>query len=293
MIIVNLKGGLGNQMFQYALGRKLALKTGQELKLDLTGFDRNHHRSFGLDIFSIIKNPATKEEIKKIKYPYGWCSKGWRWFRFKILRVHHTGWEPKTLARTIKKLENGQDVYVDGFWQSYKYFENIRENLLLDFALLKEPLEKRYPDLIAQIKNTDSVGLHLRRGDYAANSRVLKEFGACSIEYYRRAIEMLAKKINQPNFFVISDDIAWVKDNLKLDHPTVYVSELGTKDYEELMMMSQCRHNVIANSTFSWWGAWLNDNPGKIVVAPEPWFTNNSIKIDDIIPPTWIRLPRN
>ncbi|OJI09297.1 MAG: alpha-1,2-fucosyltransferase [Candidatus Vogelbacteria bacterium CG10_big_fil_rev_8_21_14_0_10_49_38] len=292
MIIVNLKGGLGNQMFQYALGRKLALKTGQELKLDLTGFDRDHSRAFGLDNFNIIKPPATPAEIKRVKYPYGWFSKGWRWFRFKILRVHHTGWEPKTLNQIERKLKTHDDFYLDGFWQSHKYIEDVRENLLTDFTP-KESLEKKYPDLIAQIKNTNSVGIHLRRGDYATNSRVLREFGVCSIAYYQRAIKLLAEKIDQPNLFIISDDINWVKENLPTDHPTVYVSELGTKDYEELLIMSQGKHNIIANSTFSWWGAWLNNNPDKIVIAPEPWFNNNSIKIDDIIPPTWIRLPRN
>jgi hypothetical protein len=121
--------------------------------------------------------------------------------------------------------------------------------------------------------------------------------GVCSENYYKKAIELIESKVENPNFFIFTDDTDWVKANIKINHPVTYISEINKAkpmaDYQELILASKCKHNIIANSSFSWWGAWLNTNPDKIVIAPDKWFNNDSIKIDDIIPPTWTKVPRD
>lgn len=285
MIITNLKGGLGNQMFQYALGRKLSLHNNDQIKLDISGYPRQNLRSYRLDAFNIVENIARAEEIKKFKYPYGILSMAWRRFSFKILRRFHIGWEPRLLA----KLEKKQNVYLDGFWQSYRYLEDVVDVIKKDFTL-KEPLEKVCPELIHQIEATNSISLHIRRGDYVADTKTQKHHGSCSLDYYRQAVDLVAKKVVNPTFFIFSDGIDWVKNNLSISHPVIYVSNPELQDYHELILMSLCHHNIIANSSFSWWGAWLNDHSDKIVISPSRWVNNNSVKIDDLIPPTWIKI---
>jgi len=282
MIIVNLKGGLGNQMFQYALGRILALKNKDTLKLDTSGYPRQKLRAYGLDTFNIVENIATKKEIRKLKYPYSIFSMLWRRFSFKILQRHHIGWEPEALKRT-------GDIYLDGFWQSYKYFADQADIIKQDFSL-KEPLENKYPDLVDKVKKTASVSLHIRRGDYA-NSKITNYYhGTCSPRYYREAIEIIKNKVTEPVFFIFTDEPAWAKANLQFIQPAVFVADYQLSDGEELALMKICQHNIIANSTFSWWGAWLNSHPDKIVIAPKKWANKDNEAFKDLIPPKWIRI---
>jgi len=287
MIIVNLKGGLGNQMFQYALGRKLALQNKTTLKLDTSGYPKQTLRKYGLPVFNIQENIASNEEVKHLKYPLGSISMAWRRFSFKILRRFHISWEPATLDRLEKK----KDLYLDGFWQSYKYFDDIAEIIRQDFSL-KEPLEKVSPELNEKIKGTNSVSIHIRRSDYL-NPKVQQQFGSCSLDYYAQAAKIIASKISDPVFFIFSDDVQWVKENLKLEFTMIAVSDYQLKDFQEMIAMSLCKHNIIANSSFSWWGAWLNGNPDKIVIAPNKWFNDGSLNIDDLIPPAWTKIPRD
>jgi hypothetical protein len=289
MIIVNLKGGLGNQMFQYALGRKLALQNSDVLKLDVTGLDRAHevgdvYRPFVLGELSIQKEIASEDEIRKLKYSHGAFSKCWRWFSFKILRHMHVGWEPEILKKT-------GDMYLDGFWQSPKYFEDIRDVLLKDFSLKKpfSEIGRAYAD---KIQNSTAVAVHVRRGDYVENPKVRSAYGECSQEYYKKAVDQVSSQVIDPMFFVFSDDVEWVKNNLDLGESTEYVSREGMSDAEAMMLMSMCKHNIIANSTFGWWGAWLNTNPEKMVIAPKPWFNENGKQFLHLIPHSWIRIPK-
>lgn len=289
MIIVNIKGGLGNQMFQYALGRRLSLIERQDIKFDKTGYRDGGYRSYGLGFFNVEQSFANTDEIKRLKYPYGPISKIWRLFKSRVLRIRYTGWEPKKLIQT-------KNAYLDGYWQSYKYFEDIRETLVKDFSL-KIPLEQTHPELLAKISSPNSVSLAVRRTDYLLPIN-LKNIGVCSADYYNRAIKIVEEKITSPSFFVVCDDLDWVRNNIGFhNHPVTFVSELrknnSITDYQELILMSKCKHNIIANSSFSWWSAWLNENPDKIVIAPDVWFNNSSLKIDDIVFPTWIKLPRN
>jgi hypothetical protein len=289
MIIVNLKGGTGNQLFQYALGRHLALKNNAVLKLDVGGLDRANivgdiYRPFQLEQFAIAAKVATPEEVKSLKYPYGIFSKAWRFISFKLSRDKNTSFHPHVLNKT-------GDFYLDGFWQSPRYFETIRETLLQELTL-RAPLSETAANFAHQIKNTpNAVSLHVRRGDYTKNELVQKQFGSCSPTYYQEAISKIKQVVARPTFFVFSDDIPWVKANLALPEETVYVHGEGMRDTEELMLMSACAHNIIANSSFSWWGAWLNQNPDKVVVAPTPWFETAPFD-KNLIPSSWTQLPK-
>lgn len=288
MIIVNLKGGIGNQMFQYALGRKLALKNNDMFKLETDGLARANdvgdiYRPFSLDAFQIEKNIATPEEVRALKYPYGIISKGLRWFNFKILKRTHTMFEPAALNQT-------GDIFLDGYWQSPLYFENIRDTLLAEFQL-NTPRSAAVEKYKAEIDKRNSVSIHVRRGDYVKNPQVQKEFGICTANYYSAAVAHITEHVADPTFFVFSDDMAWVKEHLPLPTSAVFVRDPDLRDVEELALMSMCGHNIIANSTFSWWGAWLNANPNKVVVAPTPWFDND--KYDpSLLPDSWIQLPK-
>jgi hypothetical protein len=288
MIIVNLKGGLGNQMFQYALGRKLSLKHRVPLKLDASGLERANalgdiYRPFSLSGYAIENQLATPSEIQALKYPYGSISKGWRWFSFKVLRRAHITFEPAVLAY-------GPNTYLDGYFQSPRYFNDIRETLLEDFTLAA-PLSPAGATYLAQIKSTTSVSVHIRRGDYTNNPRVLAEFGICSRAYYEAAIAHMRAICPNPTFFVFSDDLAWVKENLAFGSEAIYVTHESLSDYAEQSLMSSCKHNIIANSSFSWWAGWLNSNPTKVVIAPTPWFASSPVDAH-LIPPSWIQLQK-
>ena len=278
MIIINLKGGLGNQMFQYALGRKLSLQNGAELKLDISGYSRQNPRAYRLGDFNIAENIARPEEIKKLKYPFGIFSMIWRRFSSKILRRFYIGWEPQVLAT-----KDGS--FIDGFWNSYKYFNGIADTIKRDFTL-KEPLNKTHPELLNQISSASSISLHIRRGDYVANPT----HDICDLPYYYKAVQVIAEKVSSPAFFIFSDDIEWAKQNLRLDFPAIFVSSPEIKDTEELILMSHCRHNIIANSTFSWWAAWLNENENKIVVAPKKWNNTYQKYYQYLLPDNWLKI---
>ena len=176
-----------------------------------------------------------------------------------------------------------------GYFQTEKYFTNIREQLLKDFEL-NLPLNNANKEVLEKIKSTEAVAVHFRRGDYT-KKRVADKYGSCSVEYYKNAVKLIAEKTGKNlTVFVFSDDINWVKQNAKFDCETVYVDiNSGKQGYFDLELMKNCKHNVIANSSFSWWGAWLNQNPEKVVVAPKTWMKvlDNDY---DIIPESWLRI---
>ncbi|MCF6276337.1 MAG: alpha-1,2-fucosyltransferase [Candidatus Magasanikbacteria bacterium] len=283
MIVIKLKGGLGNQLFQYAFGSLLASKRKEELFLDkdILGAKKDSYRQCGLKHFNIGNSIVTFNEVQKIKYPFGIISKIWRGFKGKILKIHNVGWNPRIL--------NSKKSYFDGYWQSYKYPKIIREKLLKELTL-KNPIKDKYYNILEKINNSNSISLHVRRGDYVNNQKTAKVHNICNLEYYEKAIEKISKKIDSPIFFIFSDDIGWVKNNLKIKNSTFFVSDTNIEDYEELIIMSKCKHNIIANSTFSWWGAWLNQNKTKIVIAPAKWNNKYQKKYKDLIPPSWIKI---
>ncbi|CEG13850.1 Glycosyl transferase family 11 [groundwater metagenome] len=281
MIIIKLKGGLGNQLFQYAFGRLLSIKNSVLVKYEFLVLKGDAQREYKLEYFNTKIEFPTPEEIKKIKYPYGIFYKIGDFIKKKILGQYNIGYIPSAL--------NKKSGYLEGYWQSYKYLDPIR-NILLKEITLKEPVENKYGELLNQIYDADSISIHIRRGDYVNDPKTKAIHCTFGLEYYQDAIKMIKEKISNPTFFVFSDDIKWVKQNLKIDFPAIFVSNPKIKDYGELIIMSKCKNNIIANSSFSFWGAWLNQNPNKIVIAPQKW--NNKYQKDykDLLPKEWIQI---
>lgn len=292
MIIVKFIGGLGNQMFQYAFYRFIKEKYGN-VKADITGFETYQlHNGFELEkIFnlsvekadfrdiSIVKELSSKDILSRVKR--------------KLFGIRKSHVLEKDFNEKI--LNNEQmNFYLDGYWGSEKYFKGIKDIIHNDFSVKKQP-NKQNQIMINKILNSESVSIHIRRGDYVDDKDTNKLFETCSMEYYNSAIVKIKEKFTNPHFFIFSDDPEWTLKNMKISFPTTYVNINGAdKDYEDLRLMSLCKHNIIANSTFSWWGAWLNNNPDKIVIAPKKWFAdpirNAKINFDDLYPKDWIIL---
>lgn len=287
MIIIKMIGGLGNQLFQYALGRAIAHKKNVPLKMDITPFETYTLHKYALGNFNIIENFATEEEISQLKYPSGigfWSSK-----LNQVLMPYYFQSYVKELDFNFEPniIKVPSDVYLDGYWQSEKYFADI-EDIIRNEFVVTSPQEGSNRELANQIKSCESVSLHIRRGDYVSNPHTNKTHGTCDMDYYLRCIECLTKTVKNPHFFVFSDDIEWARLNLKLPYSITFIDNNGPeKNYEDLRLMSICKHNIIANSSFSWWGAWLNANPDKIVLAPKRWFNTNERNTKDLIPEEW------
>jgi hypothetical protein len=182
-------------------------------------------------------------------------------------------------------LKKKNNVYLDGYFQSYKYPDSIRKTLLDDFVL-----KNGYSQDAQKTKNDielsgESVAVHVRRGDYSSSCKNWN--GLCDIKYYQQGLDQIKKKYSSVKLFIFSDDIAWARENLKFDSPMVFVSRPTLSNAEELLLMSLCKHQIIANSTFSWWGAWLNQNPQKIVVAPSRWLLVSNIDTSELLPSEW------
>ena len=295
MIIVKLQGGLGNQMFQYAISRKLSLLNETELKLDLSFLlDRTPrpnftYRDYNLNIFNLNIEFATQKEIKPfVSYLDSRIKRKIYTYLFLGRNNKYIDEKQFTCDPDILKLTG--NLYLDGYWQTEKYFSDIKNILCNDFTI-KIPQDKKNQEMTKIIKNTNSVSLHIRRGDYIENKQIYNVHGICDLGYYYSCINLFLKKLKNPHFFIFSDDHQWAKENLKLDCPMIFIDyNDASKNYEDLRLMSQCRHNIIANSTFSWWGAWLNQNPDKIVYAPQKWFSDSSRNTKDLIPDQWIKL---
>jgi hypothetical protein len=292
MIIVKLVGGLGNQMFQYAAGRYLAYSLNTELKLDISQFRQDALREYHLSVFNITENIASATDLMRVRRPPGWNIKHpvealrslmRRNAAIRYVKERHFHFDPEILALP-------DNVYLDGNWQSEKYFKDIDRIIREDFTLSEEPdhMNKQMAD---KIRNCEAVSLHFRRGDYLSNPATTAYHGICPEEYYCEAISMLENYVKNPYFFVFSDDPAWVKENLDTGCPTTIMDFNGSeKDFEDMRLMSLCQHHIITNSSFSWWGAWLCRNTEKIVVAPKQWFNKPNIKTQDLIPRSWFRL---
>lgn len=290
MIITRLKGGLGNQLFQYAMGRVLALKHGTNLTLDTRGFSQDPLRNYRLDSFQIQAHSSNhfwffpENRIgRRLNTLLQWTRKLTS-RPITLVREPSFGFNPEAL--------NAPDYsYIDGYWQSEKYFANIRDQLLHDLKLAI-PISSA-KQMLAQKISSDphAVALHVRRGDYVADPTTTAFHGLCSIEWYQEAVEILKKQEPSASFYIFSDDYVWVKDNLKLSSPMHFIEPSPDgQEAIDLHLMSLCKHNIIANSSFSWWGAWLNANLNKIVIAPQRWFAAGHQDTSDLIPEKWIRL---
>jgi hypothetical protein len=291
MIIVRLKGGLGNQLFQYAFARNLAHIQNAALKLDISDFGADSERQYALAPFNIQENFATPEEIKKLIDPNLTALGKWLYNLFhnhpkrtkSYIRAKSPHFDPKFL-----KLPD--NVYLDGYFQSEKYFINIA-NIIRDEFRVKNELAGKNKAIAEMMQNIQSVNICVRRGDYVTDPKANQTHGVCSLDYYYHCIKQISLKVKSPHFFVFSDDIDWCRNNLKINFPVVFVDHNSfDKAYESLRLMSFCKHHIIANSTFPWWGAWLASYRDKTIFAPKKWFARDDIKTDGIIPDSWIKV---
>jgi hypothetical protein len=289
-------GGLGNQMFQYALGRNLSLKKETELKLECSYFTSERKgqtiRDYNLSAFNIIENFATKKEVAKYeKYKR---KPGKKWFLYnKLIADKKKYFQERQFHFDEEAFEVSNDCCLDGFWQTEKYFKDIEDIIRSEFSL-KRPLShysKGIEDAISNAKTP--VSLHVRRDDLVNNPVMTDFHGFCSPEFYSSAIDIIAKKTISPHFFIFSDDYEWIVDHFKtLPFPYVCIKNGADKNHEDLYLMSKCHHHIISNSSFGWWGAWLNPNKNKIVIAPSRWFNHvkPNVNTKDILPEEWIRI---
>lgn len=269
MIISKIKGGLGNQMFQYAVAKSIAKHNNTEFKLDISFYPKQSLRNYELNLFNIEENIATNKESNMLGGKEG--------FLFKVKKkLGFNNKKPKTYCKEdeVKPVFNESlfecsDKYLDGYWADEKYFKNIRTDIINDFTP-KNDISADAQNYLKDISETNSISLHVRRGDYVQNSHTNSFHGTCSIQYYIKAIEYIKEKIEKPTFFIFSDDIVWCKENFDFLDNKVFVDKTHTS-IDDLTLMKKCKHNIVANSTFSWWGAWLNENESKIVIAPQVW----------------------
>jgi len=290
VIVTALRGGLGNQMFQYAAARRLALAHGVPLVLDLDWFHHtpasNTPRTYELAQYAIEARPTTPAESR-------WCAlhrgRIVRRLPFLPRRWHHhreTGF-----AFDAAVLNLPAHTYLDGYWQSFRYFESVAERIRADLRL-RAPLGEAAAALATCIRATPqpSVAVHVRRGDYVTHPAAASMHGLCGLDYYERALRRMSAVIENPTFFVFSDDIAWAKASMTFPGPVCFVEyDSARRDVEDLHLMALCAHHIIANSSFSWWGAWLGASPQQHVIAPQRWFADGRVTAS-LLPETWERL---
>lgn len=259
--------GLGNNMFQYATGLAYALE--HDKKLYTHGDISKLENAFELKI-----NKVEHEEVPV----------------FKNLEDRNEDFIGDIFIENKEHttLDHDKYIYLWGLFQSEKHFKKYRKEILRTFRF-KNNMSNQNKKLAKLIQNSNSISLHVRRGDYLASS---SDQHILSPHYYKVAINYIAERVKNPHFYIFSDDIEWAKENIKLSHPHTFV-EHNKKDfsYNDMRLMSLCKHNIIANSTFSWWGAWLNENPDKIVISPDIWLKSDPDFINDIVPKEWIKLP--
>lgn len=292
MIIVRLYGGLGNQMFQFAAGMSLAKRHGVALHFDPEWFDHVHlhqglelPRVFGLDlpratpdelrrVLGVLTSPTLRRLLVRRKFRALLPSS-------LAIEPHFHYWSP------FDRL--GPKVYLDGHWQSERYFSSV-EAEVRQALRFQAPLDVENQTIVDEMGACESVSLHVRRGDFAENPVVRSVHGVDLAEYYRKATDEIKRRTENPYFYIFSDDPDWARAQFGfLPASRVIDHNRGGYSYLDMQLMSCCRHHVIANSTFSWWGAWLNSKPGKIVVAPRRWFST-AVDTSDLTPCHWNRL---
>ncbi len=294
MIVVAIRGGLGNQLFQYAIGRRLSLRHNVPLTLDLTWYEESSVRSgmtdrmYELGRFKVASRKATKEEIQTVKAIPSALFRG-RTALALLGIVRPRGWirERTPFVYDRFAMSAGADAYLDGYWQNEKYFSRIASTLRDDLQIKIAP-GRETSLLLQSIRESESVGIHVRRGDYLNGTG---SHAICTAEYYHNAIERMLARFPKAKLFVFSDDQGWVAKNISAAAPLRFVTHNNSANaYDDLRMLAACKHQIISNSTFSWWGAWLNSSPDKTVFAPRLWFTNSEVKTSTLMPSGWHQL---
>ena len=298
MIYINLKGGLGNQMFEYAFALSLAERTKDEICIDLSGISNVTHNIYSLNHFKIgnvrkinkVKFNKLQQKVYdinnailyKVEQKFGSIGKyKMEKISQRLLNIFGIYMCCDGYIKTYKTFSKVK--YAEGYFQSSKYFKNIDSKIRKVFQV-KTPILKKNEKLLQRINKTNSVCVHIRRGDYTKFTNHL----VCTIDYYKKGMNIIKEKYKDAQFFIFSDDIEWVKNNISFDYKVNYV-EGNNPNYEELRLMYSCKHFVISNSSFSWWAQYLSKNNQKTVVAPSKWF-NNPNQITDIFEDSWIKV---
>ena len=302
-IVARLSGGLGNQMFEYAAGRSLALKTSSRLVIDATVFTLpGERRAYALDGYGLAAEvrfdgyayPPTKAVVR---FPpvrrSGWIDRAAELVRgtigrkareqtFSVFTERSFDFDPRFCQR-------GAQSYLVGYWQSERYFADIAGVVRQELTYQREP-DAANAQWLARIRASNAVCLHVRRGDYLLTAH-FEHHGLCSADYYRRAVRLIRDRVANPQFFVFSDDWQWCREHLADSDMVIVDANQPGAGQDELRLMAACRHHVIANSSLSWWGAWLATSIDQIVVAPKPWFSKTP-DTPDLFPSGWVALPR-
>lgn len=290
MITIGIGGGTGNQMFQYALARSLAYDLKTDFNLNLYQykllpsflFKTEKHQRYNLNHFNIKDNFSSPSKfiLNTIKKNFS--------STLNYVQEENIFRTFNEYNSNLKNLKG--DIFLRGNWQNEKYFSHNHNIIRNDFKIVTPPTEKNQ-QLLDEILSNNSIALCVRRNDYF-HPFWKAQLGFTTLDYYKKAVSVISEKVENPFFYIFSDDPIWTQKNIKLNYPTKYITHNGVdKDYEDLRLISACDNFIISNSTFHWWGAWLNPNKDKIVIAPNPWF--NSYTMEDIIPDKWIKIKCN
>lgn len=299
MIVVGLMGGLGNQLFQYCTGRRLSLRLGTELALDPTFLRKDFGaritpRPYMLDRYRSVGKVISQEELDEF------INEDMPAYKLQMNRTseritgHKIFKNPRMFIEKDKNFEPAvldlpDDRYLYGYFQSHRYFRDVRETILEDLTV-REPMDLANHEMAGKIRESSSVCLHVRRGDYITNKDANRILGVDLTDYYQRAVKQLNERLDNCHYFIFSDDPDWVRRNLDIGKEfTVVDINSPERAEQDLRLMSLCKHFIIANSSFSWWGAWLSRNQDKTVIAPKRWFLDDR-NVKDRCPEEWMRI---
>ncbi len=290
MIVVRLMGGLGNQLFQYAAAKQLSILNNAELYFDTSFFSTkpidNIQRKFELDVFNIDYKIATDEMLHhfhgtEFNNTELVLTKLLSFGKFKKYKFSKYGFDEHFL-------DLKGNYYLRGFFQSEKYFSTIK-NIIREELMIEDKHLPLDTELVNRIKNSEnSVSIHIRRGDYIRNLTSMDAHGICSKDYYVKSIKLIREKLGTDDihFYIFTDDANWVRNEMNWNIDCTLISD--KKPIEDFYLMSLCKHNIIANSTFSWWAAWLNKNENKSIILPKQWTNILKTEMIDLVPMNWI-----
>lgn len=285
MIISRITGGLGNQLFQFAAGTALAERLGTVLKLDLSFYEEESQRNFELPKFNTKIITASKEECSPF-IDQGIVERAFYRllpaYRRPVYKQPGFGYDP-----FFEEAENGK--YLKGYWQSWKFFDSVQALIRQQYVINSDYIKHLQP-LAEEWRNTETVSVHIRHGDYKSPA-ALAYHGLLSSEYYNQALDRIHTLYPGVKIMFFSDDMEWVLQNIHTNLPHRFITGQITQNaLEDFYLMQHCRHHIIANSSFSWWAAWLNPSLSKTVIAPRNWFADAGNETRDILPPDWIQI---
>ena len=291
-ITVILQGGLGNQMFQYAIGLSLALANGRRVLVDTSPVDTDPQRSYELH--------ACRPPPDRISSPTLWLLRilrntpVWSYAGRDRRRLYAGG--PRLVRErsavydpSVSTLQGS--LVLDGYWQSEEYFRVCRHSIEQTFDWTAAVQDDNHRNLAERMAATPSVSVHVRRGDYANDPRTRNCHGTCEPDYYERAARVILQHVEDPLFFVFSDDPAWAQSHIRLPGRIEFVwHRAPVPPHVDMWLMSRCRHAIIANSSYSWWAAWLAERPSACVVAPNQWYLDPAMRHVTPVPTRWHRV---